>query len=109
MFDQSDLNHLEPPDHLRQLPTEDVARVVAIIISDFAGAMPHTLGLELQAFAATRTIHDARRLANALRHYHRQAGLAAEVEDILPDTLTDRLARLRALLDRADALRAKAD
>jgi hypothetical protein len=83
IFDQSDLNALAPPKHLRQIPTEDVARVVAIIISNIPH-MPSTLGQELQAFAETRTVHDARRVANALRHCHGQAGLAAEVEDILP-------------------------
>jgi hypothetical protein len=82
MFEQTDLNHLSPPDHLRQLPEAAVAEVVAIIISNIP-CMPHTLGLELQAFAETRTVHDASRLANALRHYHGQAGLAAEVEDLL--------------------------
>jgi hypothetical protein len=81
-FDPSDLNDLEPPDHLRQLPEEDVAGVVAIIISNIP-QMPHTLGLELKAFAETRTVHDARRVANALRHAYGQAGLAAEVEDLL--------------------------
>jgi hypothetical protein len=82
MFDQSDLHRLEPPDHLRQIDAEGVARVVAIIISNMP-CMPHILGLELQAFAETRTVHDARRVANALRHYRGQAGLAAEVEDLL--------------------------
>jgi hypothetical protein len=81
-FDQSDLHRLDPPDHLRQLPEDAVAEVVAVIVSNIP-CMPHTLGLELQAFAETRTVHDARRVANALRHYHGQAGLAAEVEDLL--------------------------
>jgi hypothetical protein len=70
------------PDPQRQLPEDAVAEVVAIIISNMP-CMPHTLGLELQALAESRTVHDARRVANALRHYHGQAGLAAEVEDIL--------------------------
>jgi hypothetical protein len=82
IFDQSDLNALAPPDHLRHLPTEDVARVVAIVISNIPH-MPTTLGAELQAFAETRTISVARTLANALRHYHGQPGLAGEVEDLL--------------------------
>jgi hypothetical protein len=80
--DQSDLNDLGPPDHLRQLDEEDVAAVVAIIISEMP-TMPHTLGLELRAFAESRTVHDARRVANALRHAYGEAGLAAEVEDLL--------------------------
>jgi hypothetical protein len=82
-FDQSDLSGIEPPDHLRQLPADTVAEVVAVIVSNIP-CMPHTLGLELQAFAETLTVHDARRLANALRHAYGHAGLAAEVEDLLP-------------------------
>jgi hypothetical protein len=84
MFDQSDLHRLEPPDHLRQLPEDAVAGVVAIIISELPH-MPYGLGLELRAFAESRTIHDARRLANALRHCEGRPGLAKEVEDILPE------------------------
>lgn len=72
------------PDHLRQLPQEIVAELVAIIISEFPH-MPHTLSLELRAFVETRTIHDARRLANALRHYFGRPGLACEIEDALSD------------------------
>jgi hypothetical protein len=39
--------------------------------------------LELDAFAETRTAHDAQRLANALRHVMGRDGLAQEVEDLL--------------------------
>jgi hypothetical protein len=61
-----------------------VARVVAIIISDLPH-MSYGLTLELQAFAETRTRHDAQRLANALRHAYGRSGLAQEVEDLLPE------------------------
>jgi hypothetical protein len=74
----------DTPDHLRQLPADAVAGVVAIIIAEFAGAMPYTLSLELKAFAETRTRHDAQRVANALRHAYGRPGLAQEVEDLLP-------------------------
>jgi hypothetical protein len=72
----------EPPDHLRQLPVEEVARVVSTLISELPH-MPYSLGLELQAFAESRTRHDAQRLVNALRHVHGREGLAKEVEDLL--------------------------
>jgi hypothetical protein len=70
------------PDHLRQLPEADVAAVVAVVISELPH-MPYGLGQELQAFAESRTVHDARRLANALRHAYGREGLAREVEDVL--------------------------
>jgi hypothetical protein len=74
----------DTPDHLRQLPADDVARVVSIIRSEVPRAvMSYGLALEVEAFAETRTVHDGRRLANALRHAYGRPGLAAEVEDIL--------------------------
>ena len=39
--------------------------------------------LELEAFIATRTPHDARRLANALRHVEHRQDLAANLETII--------------------------
>jgi hypothetical protein len=39
--------------------------------------------LELVAFRATRTPHDCRRLANALRHVVEREDLAAQVEALL--------------------------
>jgi hypothetical protein len=73
----------QPPDHLRRLPEDAVAEVVAIVISELP-CMPHALGMELRAFAESRTIYDARRVSDALRHCFGRAGLAAEVEDLLP-------------------------
>jgi hypothetical protein len=82
MFPPHVLNALDPPDPQRQLPEAAVAEVVAIIISELP-RMPTTLGQELQAFAESRSVHDGRRVANALRHYHGREGLAKEVEDML--------------------------
>jgi hypothetical protein len=46
--------------------------------------MPDTLGRELRALAESRSVHDARRVAEALRHTYGREGLA--VEDALsPD------------------------
>jgi hypothetical protein len=85
----------DQPGHLRQLPEEDVARVVSIIVSE-CPHMPYGLGEELKAFAETRTVHDARRLANALRRAYSREGLAREVEDhpatSLARTMTELLA-----------------
>jgi hypothetical protein len=75
------------PDHLQQLPEDEVARVVRIIRSDVPH-MPYGLGLELDAFAETRTRHDARRLMNALRHAYGREGLAKEVEGLLTSSGT---------------------
>jgi hypothetical protein len=72
------------PDHLRQLPEEEVMRVTGIIRSELACAMPFTLKLEIEGFERDRTRHDAQRLANALRHAYGRDGLAQEVEELLP-------------------------
>jgi hypothetical protein len=56
-----------PPEHL---PVEAVAEVTAIIISEVAH-MPSTLGQTIKAFTDSRTVHDARRLADALCYNHR--------------------------------------
>jgi hypothetical protein len=77
---------------LLPLPEAAVAEVVAIIIGNIPH-MPSTLGSALKAFAESRTVHDARRLATALRHDHGQAGLAAEVEDLLPPVREGRARR----------------
>jgi hypothetical protein len=73
------------PPHLRQLPEDEVERVVRIIRSEFAGVMPFTLRLEIEGFERDRTRWDAQRLANALRHHYGREGLAKEVEDLLSD------------------------
>ena len=81
MFPPNELNDLQPPDHLRQLPREVVDHLAGIIRSEFAGAMPYTLGLELEGFVRDRTIWDAKRLVNALRHCYGREGLSREIED----------------------------
>jgi hypothetical protein len=72
------------PEHLRQLPEDIVAGLVSVVLSEMP-CMPHTLGLELKAFTETRTVHDARRVANALRHAYGQPGLAQEIEDAIDE------------------------
>jgi hypothetical protein len=72
------------PTHLRQLPEDTVAGVVSVVFSEMPH-MPHTLALELKAFSETRTVHDARRVANALRHAYGQPGLAQEIEDAIAE------------------------
>jgi hypothetical protein len=71
------------PEHLRQLPESEVARLCLIIRSEFAGAMPFTLRLGLDGFERDRTVWDAKRLINALRHYEGREGLAREVKDVI--------------------------
>ena len=83
MFPPNELNDLQPPDHLRQLPREVVDRLACIIRSEFAGAMPYTLGQELDAFQRDRTVHDARRCERALRHCYGKPGLAQEIADAI--------------------------
>jgi hypothetical protein len=70
------------PEHLRQIDEFDVERVVRIIKSEFAGAMPYSVGLELKAWEESRTRWDAQRLANALE-WAGSPGLAQEVRDLL--------------------------
>ena len=54
-----------------------------VIVSEFAGATPYTLGIELEGFVRDRTVWDARRLANALCHVYGRDGLAREIEDAI--------------------------
>jgi hypothetical protein len=42
-----------------------------------------TLQLELRAFVESRSAHDGRRLATALRHVYGRPGLAQEIENAL--------------------------
>jgi hypothetical protein len=78
MFDRKALHTMSddgPPDHLRQLPESVVGHLAAAVLSEFP-VLHFGLGLELRAFIETRTVHDGRRLANALRHYYGRPGLA---------------------------------
>jgi hypothetical protein len=72
------------PEHLRQLPESEVARLCLFIRSEFPGSsMPFTLRLELDGFERDRTVWDAKRVANALRHCYGRTGLAQEIEDVI--------------------------
>jgi hypothetical protein len=81
-FNPAELHDLAPPDHLRELPEASVAELVAIVISEMPH-MPHTLAVELKAFAETRAVHDGYRVAASLRYVHRREGLAQEIDDAL--------------------------
>lgn len=67
---------IEPADTIR-----DLCERIAVSIPD--GAI--TVMMELAAFRETRTPHDARRLANALRHVARREDLAAQVAALIAD------------------------
>lgn len=73
------------PDHLTPIEpaaaVEALCRRLAVVIP----ASHYTIAQELLAFRATRTPHDARRLANALRHALKRPDLAAEVEALLAE------------------------
>ena len=73
-----------PPNHLT--PIEPAAAVEALIerLAVVIPASHYTMAMELLAFRETRTPHDGRRLANALRHGLKRPDLAAEVEALLP-------------------------
>lgn len=70
------------PDHLEPLPEEDVADICQRISQEIV--LFGVLTLELNAFEETRTPHDARRLANALRHVADRPDLADAVEALIP-------------------------
>jgi hypothetical protein len=74
---------IDPAPHLRQLPDEDVERVVNIIRSNVPH-MPYGLGLEIDAWAASRTVHDAKRCISTLLYAYGHEHLAREIEEILP-------------------------
>jgi hypothetical protein len=72
------------PFALRDLPPDDVARVIAIVESDYPAAVrPHHVDAELALWREQPNPHCARRLATALAMAGRP-GLAREVLDILP-------------------------
>jgi hypothetical protein len=70
----------------RHLVPIEPAEPVRELCDDIALALPdrHSITwLELVAFRDTRTAHDARRLAKALRHVAGREDLAAQVEALL--------------------------
>jgi hypothetical protein len=74
----------DAPDHLRQVePAAAVYDVCQAIRR--ASVAQYGVLLELQAFEETRTVHDGRRLANALRHVIDRPDLARMVSDLIGD------------------------
>lgn len=82
----SELPHPRDPDARdnHQLSASVVAGLVSIVLSDVPH-MPNELALELRAFAESRTVADARRVANSLRHHYGRPGIAQEFDDALSD------------------------
>jgi hypothetical protein len=75
---------MSTPDHL--IPIEPLDAVHAVC-DRVGAALPNrhsVTWLELDAFRETRTPHDARRLANALRHIAGRQDLADAVLALLP-------------------------
>jgi hypothetical protein len=75
---------MPPPDHLT--PIEPAAAVEALLerLATEIPANAYAVVAELTAFLETRTPHDGRRLANALRFILKRSDLADEVESLLP-------------------------
>jgi hypothetical protein len=72
------------PDHLK--PIEPAAAVDALCqrLATEIPANAYGVVAELTAFLETRTPHDGRRFANALRHVLKRPDLAGAVESLLP-------------------------
>lgn len=72
------------PRHLRPLPVTDVHRLCSELLSQIPEA---DIGVrrELHAFRDSLTPHDARRLANALRHVVGRHDLADRVLALIDD------------------------
>lgn len=74
----------DAPEHLR--PIEPAAKVYELT----QALRVHTVGqygllLELEAFEESRTVHDGRRLANALRHVIDRPDLSLMVSELIGD------------------------
>jgi hypothetical protein len=69
-------------DHLTPLDARKVHELIDRIATEIQ-ASAYAIELELMAFHDTCTPHDARRLANALRHVIGRPDLAGEVEALL--------------------------
>lgn len=70
------------PDHLT--PIEPAEKVHDLCDRILGLDLPYVVRLEAQVFRETRTPHDARRLANALRHVVSHPDLADEVLGLIP-------------------------
>ena len=72
------------PDHLKPIEPASAVEAVCERIAPEIPAHAYGVVAELSAFLETRTPHDGRRLANALRHVLKRPDLAGEVEALLP-------------------------
>lgn len=74
----------DAPDHLRRVgPAAAVYELTQALRSVTVGQ--YGLLLELEAFEETRTVHDGRRLANALLHVIDRRDLALQVSALIGD------------------------
>jgi hypothetical protein len=72
------------PGHLTPIEPAGAVEALCQRLATEIPAWAHTVVEEFNAFRETRTLHDGRRLANALRHILKRPDLAAEVEALLP-------------------------
>jgi hypothetical protein len=72
------------PDHLEPIEPASAVEALCERLATEVAASEYTVAMELEAFMETRTPHDGRRLAKALRHVLKRPDLAAEVEGLLP-------------------------
>lgn len=71
------------PDHLQPSEPASVVRALCERIATEIPASQYGLAEEFYAFMETRTPHDGRRLANALRYVLKRPDLAVEIEALL--------------------------
>jgi hypothetical protein len=72
------------PNHLQPIEPASAVQALCERISTEFPAHQYGVTAEFYAFLETRTPHDGRRLANALRHVLKRPDLADEVEALLP-------------------------
>ena len=72
------------PDHLKPIEPASAVQALCDRIAPEIPADAYGVVAEFSAFLETRTPHDGRRLANALRHVLKRPDLAGEVEALLP-------------------------
>lgn len=71
------------PAHLEPIEPASVVHALCERLATEILASERMVAMELHAFRETRTPHDGRRLANALRFVLKRQDLAAEVEALL--------------------------
>lgn len=72
------------PDHLKPIEPDSAVEELCERLAPEIPAHAYGVVAEFSAFMETRTPHDGRRLANALRHVLQRPDFAAEVEALLP-------------------------